>query len=135
MQNTKMPVFVGTAAMGLNVFFSVLFSGWFSRMGWIPLGGLALANSVATGLEAVCLLLLMRRRLAGLEGMYIFEGTGKAVLSMVVMALVLWGWLGMTTDQPVWIVGIGGVALGGAVYGLCMLLLRVPEGGSGVNFL
>jgi putative peptidoglycan lipid II flippase len=135
MQNTKTPVFVGVAAMGLNVFFCVLFSGWFSRIGWIPLGGLALANSVATGLEAVCLFFLMRRRLAGLEGMYIFEGTGKAVLSMVVMALVLWGWLGMTTDQPVWMVGVGGVVLGGAVYGLCMLLLRVPEVETVVNLL
>jgi putative peptidoglycan lipid II flippase len=121
--------------MGLNVFLSVLLSGWFSRIGWIPLGGLALANSVATGLEAVCLFFLMRRRLAGIEGMYIFEGTGKAVVSMVVMALVLWSWLGMTTDQPVWLVGVGGVLLGGAVYGLCMLLLRVPEAGIILNLL
>jgi putative peptidoglycan lipid II flippase len=135
MQNTKTPVIVGAAAMGLNVFLSVLLSGWFSRIGWIPLGGLALANSVATGLEAVCLFFLMRRRLAGIEGMYIFEGTGKAVVSMVVMALVLWSWLGMTTDQPVWLVGVGGVLLGGAVYGLCMLLLRVPEAGIILNLL
>jgi putative peptidoglycan lipid II flippase len=135
MHNTKTPVLVGAAAMGLNVLFSVLFSGWFARIGWMPHGGLALANSLATGLEAACLLILMRRRLGGLEGRQILKGTSQAVLATGVMTLVLWGWLGLTNEYPVWFVGMGGVLLGGAVYGICVLLLRVPEAGSVINLL
>jgi len=93
----------------------------------MPHGGLALANSLATGLEAACLYILMRRRLGGLEGKHILKGTTQAILATVIMTLVLWIWLGMTSTQPVWLVGMGGILVGGAVYGLCMLILRVPE--------
>ena len=68
MHDTKTPVLMGAVAMGLNVGLSLLFSAWFARLGWMPHGGLALANSLATGLEAACLLFLMRRQLGGLEG-------------------------------------------------------------------
>ena len=63
LHDTKTPVFVGVGAMGLNLGFSFLFSALFSRIGWMPHGGLALANSFATTLEMVLLLVLMRRRL------------------------------------------------------------------------
>jgi putative peptidoglycan lipid II flippase len=97
MNDTKTPVLVGSVAMGLNVVFSVLFSRWFARIGWMPHGGLALANSLATALEAVSLVILMRRRLDGLEGGRILKGTSQALLVAAVMSLVLWGWLGMTS--------------------------------------
>jgi putative peptidoglycan lipid II flippase len=127
MYDTKTPVIVGASAMGLNIIFSLLFSAWFARIGWMPHGGLALANSLATGLEAACLYFLMRRRLGGIEGKYITKGAGQAFLATVVMAVVLWFWLGITMEQPVWLIGVGGVLLGGAVYGLCAWLLKVPE--------
>lgn len=135
MHNTKTPVLVGAAAMGLNVLFSVLFSRWFARIGWMPHGGLALANSLATGLEAISLFVLMRHRLSGLEGRQILKGTSQAVLATLVMTLVLWGWLGFTNEYPVWLIGVGGVLLGGAVYVLCVLLLRVPEAESALILL
>jgi putative peptidoglycan lipid II flippase len=127
MHNTKTPVFIGAAAMGLNVLFSLLFSAWFARIGWMPLGGLALANSLATGLEATGLIILMRRRLNGLEGKRILKGTAQALLAALVMGVTVWGWLGVTSGQPAWLVAIGGVILGSLVYGLIILLLRVPE--------
>src|SRR4030065_2852587 len=68
MHDTKTPVLIGSLAMGLNVLFSVLFSRWFASIGWMPHGGLALANSLATGLEAACLLILMRQKLGGVDG-------------------------------------------------------------------
>lgn len=135
MQNTKTPVIVGAIVMGLNILFSVLFSAWFSHIGWMPHGGLALANSLATGLEAACLYVLMSRRLGGLEGKHILKGSTQAILATVVMALVLWVWLGLTTAQPVWLVGLGGVLAGSAIYGLCVLLLRVPEAQTVVGLL
>jgi len=47
--------------------FSVGFALLFAEIGWMPLGGLALANSLATALEAIALLVMMRRRLGGLH--------------------------------------------------------------------
>jgi putative peptidoglycan lipid II flippase len=135
MYDTKTPVIIGAGAMGLNIVFSILFSSWFARIGWMPHGGLALANSLATGLEAAGLLILMRRRLKGLEGSHILKGSAQAVLATLVMTLVLWGWVGLTVGQPVWLVAMGGVLLGAAVYGLVVLLLRVPEARSMMNIL
>lgn len=127
MHDTKTPVLVGAVAMGLNVAFSLLFSNWFARIGWMPHGGLALANSLATGLEAATLWIVMRRRLGGLEGQHILRGTGQAVLAASVMAVVLVGWLGLTSARQAWLVGVGGVAIGAMVYGLSVLALKVPE--------
>lgn len=73
LQDTRTPVLVGIGAMSLNVGFSILFSRLFSAVGWTPLGGLALANSSATALEMVALLILMRRRLNGLDGRHVLQ--------------------------------------------------------------
>ncbi|OGO65436.1 MAG: murein biosynthesis integral membrane protein MurJ [Chloroflexi bacterium RBG_19FT_COMBO_50_10] len=135
MHDTKTPVWVGSVAMGLNVIFSLLFSAWFARIGWMPHGGLALANSLATGLEAVSLFILMRRKLGGLEGDKIIKGTGQAVLGTIAMAVVLWGWLELIKGGPAWLVGGAGVMLGGFVYGLSVLVLKVPEVKSVLNLI
>jgi len=135
MHDTKTPVLVGTVAMGLNVVFSVLFSSWFARIGWMPHGGLALANSLATGLEAASLWIFMRRRLGGLEGQRVLKGTGQALLATIAMAFVVWGWLVLTNEHQAWLVGGGGVVLGSAVYGLVVIVLKVPEVQSVLNLL
>jgi putative peptidoglycan lipid II flippase len=127
MHDTKTPVVIGAAAMGLNVVFSVLFSTWFTRLGLMPLGGLALANSLATALEAAGLLVFMHRRMVWLEGRRILKGTAQAVLAAGIMGLVIWGWLGLTSELPAWLVGVGGVFIGGLVYGLIILAFKVPE--------
>jgi len=127
MHNTKTPVFVGATAMGLNVLFSILFSAWFARIGWLPLGGLALANSLATAIEATGLLILMRRRLNGLQGRMLLTGTAQAVLAAVAMGIAVWVWLQLTSVQSAWLVALGGVILGSLVYSLVILLLKVPE--------
>jgi len=127
MHDTKTPVIVGAVAMGLNVIFSLLFSSWFTRLGWMPHGGLALANSLATGLEAAALWIFMRRRLGGLEGRRVLKGTSQAILAAAAMILVLLGWLGLTHARHAWLVGGGGVVIGGLVYGFMILLMKVPE--------
>ena len=135
MHDTKTPVLVGAIAMGLNVAFSLLFSRWFTRIGWMPLGGLALANSLATGLEAASLWIFMHRRLGGLEGQRVLKGTGQAIIATIAMVLALWSWLVLTNERQAWLVGGGGVLLGGAVYGICVLALKVPEVQSLLNLL
>jgi hypothetical protein len=67
----------------------------------------------------------MRRRLQAMNGRSIGRGFGQAGVGVLAMAIALLAWL--RSPGPSWFLGIGGVALGGAVYGLAMVLLRVPE--------
>ncbi|MBI1793465.1 MAG: murein biosynthesis integral membrane protein MurJ [Chloroflexi bacterium] len=131
LHDTKTPVFVGAAAMTLNVLFSFGFSALFSRLGWLPHGGLALANSFATALEMTALFILMRRRLKGLDGMNIWRGFIQAALGTLAMSLVIIFW--SQIESSVWISGLGGVALGGLVYAAMMFALRVPELAAVIN--
>jgi putative peptidoglycan lipid II flippase len=135
LHDTKTPVLVGAVAMGLNVVFSLLFSAWFTRIGWMPHGGLALANSLATGLEAAGLWFLMRHRLGGLEGRRILKGSSQAILATAAMVLVVWAWMGLTNGRQAWLVGGIGAILGGLVYGVVVLGLKVPEVQSVLNLL
>jgi putative peptidoglycan lipid II flippase len=130
LHDTKTPVMVGTAAMTLNVFLSFAFSALFASIGWMPHGGLALANSLATGLEMVGLFILMRKRLNGINGLELLKGFGTALSGTIVMSLVILTWMYGTSSQNPWLVGIGGICLGTLVYGLSMIALRVPELGS-----
>lgn len=135
LHDTRTPVMVGVAAMTLNVIFSLLFSAWFARLGWMPHGGLALGNSLATFLEMLVLLFLMRRRLKGLEGTAIFNAAAKSALAAGGMGLVLIIWLGQFGGLPAAVLVAGGLAAGVLVYSILILLLGVPEVRQGVTFV
>jgi putative peptidoglycan lipid II flippase len=126
-QDTKTPVVIGALAMGLNVVFSIGFSRLFAQIGWMPHGGLALANSLATALEATALFVVMRKRLKGIEGRYIARGFGAAALAAAAMGLGLFVWLQVSNGWGAWLAALGGVALGGGIYALAVWVLRVPE--------
>ena len=127
LHDTRTPVFIGVVAMSLNVVFSFAFSALFERIGWMPHGGLALANSAATALEMVALLILMRRRLDGIQGKRVLQGLGAAVLGTGGMALVLWAWLSLASTTPAWLLVAGGLLSGGVTYGFVIAFLRIPE--------
>ncbi len=126
-QDTKTPVLIGTVAMGLNVAFSFGFSAWFEQMGWMPHGGLALANSLATALEATALFVVMRKRLNGIEGRLLLDGSLRIGAAALGMALGLMAWRQATGSLNPWLGGLGGVAAGATVYGLGVILLKIPE--------
>jgi putative peptidoglycan lipid II flippase len=126
LHDTKTPVMVGAAAMGLNIALSIALSTFFNRIGLMPHGGLALANSIATGLEMVGLLVLMRRRLNGIDGKNILNAVLVSAAASALMGLGIWLWLYNTHDLPVWQVIIGGVSLGGIIYA-ALALLAAPE--------
>ncbi len=127
LHDTRTPVVVGSLAMGLNVVLSIGFAALFTRIGWLPHGGLALANSVATALEMVGLLILMRRRLHGLEGPRVLNAALLAGAATFAMSLGIWYWLSWAGDRAAWLVAVGGVALGGGIYGIGVWVLRVSE--------
>jgi putative peptidoglycan lipid II flippase len=135
LSDTRTPVLVGGLAMGLNLLFSILLTGVFERIGWLPVGGLALANSLATALEAVVLLYLMRRRLEGLEGRRILGGFAAAAAASLAMAAALLGWLAAGQALPLWLQGLVGIPLGGAVFAVAALALRIPEARQAVGLL
>jgi putative peptidoglycan lipid II flippase len=135
MHDTKTPVLVGVAAMGLNVVFSFAFSALFMRIGWMPHGGLALANSLATALEAAALFLLMRKRLGGIHAAQVAKGFGAAALGALGLAAALVVWLQAARSASTALTVLGGILVGGAVYGLIILLLRVPEAESLLGFV
>ncbi len=127
LRDTRTPVTVGAIAMSLNVAFSFTFSGLFPLAGWAPHGGLALANSLATGLEAAALLWLMRRRLEGLDFGVIRRGLMATLAASALMGAALWIWLRAFKGETVLFIGAGGVILGAAVYWLIALALGAPE--------
>ncbi len=126
-QDTKTPVIIGAIAMGLNVIFSITFAKLFTQIGWIPVGGLALANSLATALEAATLFIFMRKRLNGIEGKSIWDGAWRVSLAGLGMAISLSLWIQLSGSWMRWIVALGGIAIGAVVYFAGVVILKVPE--------
>jgi len=127
LHDTRTPVIVGVGAMGLNILLSILLSKAFVTVGWLPHGGLALANSLATALESVVLLVLMSRRLKGMNGRHIWQGVGQSLLAAAVMAGMLVAWQGLLRSQGALYQLLGALVLGLGVYALLVWLLKVPE--------
>jgi putative peptidoglycan lipid II flippase len=125
--DTRTPVIIGVIAMGLNVVFSFTFARLFSQIGWMPHGGLALANSLATALEATALFIFMRQRLKGIEGNFIARGLAACTLASLGMGIGLWLWVQATGSLARWVVALGGVVIGGVIYAMSVMLLGVPE--------
>ena len=129
LHDTLTPVLVGVGAMVLNILLSLL---W---IGWLGYGGLALANSVATGVEMLVLVWLLGRRLGRIDLRALGGSVLRSVLATAGMAggLLLWLiWLGGRADvaallPPGWIAGIGGLLLAGLVYAALSLLLGNRE--------
>ena len=127
LHDTKTPVSVGVIAMAINILLSFGLASLFERVGWLPLGGLALANSLATALESVALLIILRRRLQGLEGRRILQAAGVGLLGSALMGAMVWGWLRWTTPFHPVIALAGGLVLGLVAYAVVVWLAKVPE--------
>jgi putative peptidoglycan lipid II flippase len=125
--DTKTPVVVGLAAMGLNVVLSLAFISIFEAVGWMPHGGLALSNSLATTVEMVVLLAIIRRRLEGLEGRRMASSLARIGLSSVAMGFVAGGLAWLLGEYSVWLSGGVAIVVGFIEYVAASLALRTPE--------
>ena len=135
LHDTRTPVIVGVIAMSLNIVFSLLFARFFEQLGWIPLGGLALANSLATTIEMIALIVLMSRRLNGLELPYILKGTVKASFASLIMGIALFFWLRFTTGWNDILITLSGAAIGFLLYFIIVWLLHVEELNTLINMI
>lgn len=127
MHDTRTPVWVGSVAMGLNVGFSYLFSALFLRLEWLPHGGLALANTTATYLEALGLYWLIRRRLKSLEEKRILRLGLQTALASLFMGLGIEFWVLFLGKTNVFLTGLGGILVGGSLFFVFAWLLKIEE--------
>jgi putative peptidoglycan lipid II flippase len=127
LHDTATPVLVGGLAMGLNVILSLTLPGLFGSLGWPHHAGLALANSIATLIELVVLIALIRRRTGGLEGSQTLPTLVKSGIASLGMGAVLVGWRAALPGAGAVVLGGGGIILGIGTYLVGALLLRVGE--------
>ena len=73
------------------------------------------------------LLWLMRNRLDGLAFPRVRQGLIATALASIVLAVFLVIWSEWTVGFSVWIVGLGGVTLGAAIYWFAALIFKAPE--------
>lgn len=118
--DTRTPVIVGVAAMFLNVALSLMLIGPLAE------GGLALANSIATTVEALVLVWLIRGRLSGIEGRRVWGALARSGLASAAMGLALLGLLQMPISSALALCAAG-IAVGVIVYAGAALLLRADE--------
>jgi putative peptidoglycan lipid II flippase len=113
--------------MSLNIIFSLIFMRLFESVGWMPHGGLALANSLATALETIGLIILIRRKMQRINAGRILSLTWRSLLAGAVMAAALWGWLLISGGLPNWVTALAGITAGALVYFVIIRILRVEE--------
>lgn len=127
LHDTRTPVLVGILAMLANIALSLSLMWVFGELGWMPLGGLALANSVATLAEMAVLIYLIEKRLGGLDGGRLISALWRMGLGCLAMLASLAAVSGMLSTTSAWLISVLSIALGGATYGLVTLLLRSEE--------
>lgn len=121
LHDTRTPVLVGVGAMILNISLSLLLIGPMLH------GGLALANSIATIIETLLLLVILRTRLGGIEGKGLILSVTKTSLATLVMGSgVLW-FQALALDSPMIIQAGGAMLFGGTLFVATSLLLRSEE--------
>jgi putative peptidoglycan lipid II flippase len=127
MHDTRTPVWVGSVAMGLNVALSYLFSAFFQRLGWLPHGGLALANTTATYLEALGLYWIMRGRLRGLEEHQILRLVVRTIFASLSMGIGIEWYSLVLGNKNRYLMALGGILVGGGVFFVSAWLLKIQE--------
>jgi putative peptidoglycan lipid II flippase len=89
-------------------------------------GGLALANSLAVGIESIIGLTILHIRWGGVGGRRLLAHTLKAGLAAGVMGVAIAGFQALASPGPLVLIIVGG-GLGCAVYFVMALLLGIDE--------
>jgi len=110
LHDTRTPVAIGVGAMVLNIIFSL------ALIQPLRHGGLALANSLATIVEAVLLLLILRGRLGGLENGALARSAAKTGLAAGAMGVVILWFATWTASSSALLQAGGAVIIGGMLF-------------------
>ena len=136
LRDTWTPVLAG----GVQIVFMWGLSMWFSQrlfplLGWAALGGVALGFTVSNFLEVGLLLLLLRRKIGGINGRVLLDGFWRMGLAGGGMAGAAFLMARLLAGTNLFLQLLAGSLAGGVVYvGLCYLfrlaeLRRVMEYG------
>jgi putative peptidoglycan lipid II flippase len=120
-QDTVTPLLIAAGSAGANILLAVLL------MEPLGAGGLALANSLAVSGEVLVLLLVLRRRLGGVEGRRLLDTLGRVLGATLLMAAAVSGVLALGQQAGVGVLSLVAVAatVGGLGYVGAGLLLGV----------
>jgi putative peptidoglycan lipid II flippase len=121
LHDTRTPVLITFAGVGLNVLLSLLL------LAPLGFGGLAAANTFATLVEMALMVWLLARRLGGLEWPQLWATVLRSALATAAMALPLIWLAERWSSGPVALFGALGLVIGAAVYLGAAVLLRMPE--------
>ena len=124
LHDTKTPVVVGVGAMAANLLLSFAFTRLFASLGWLPHGGLALANSTATFVESIILIWIMRARLGGIESRSLFRSVLKSLTAAAVMGAAIWSITGLLAGRSNVAVTALSIVSGMLVYLVTLWMLR-----------
>jgi putative peptidoglycan lipid II flippase len=130
MQNTRTPALVNLVAVTINVAADlVLFFG--TDLG---VQGLALGHAISYGFGSITLLLLIRRRLRGIDGARVLGTVGRTLLAGAATAAAAWlvaRWLGTAigtatlAEQSIQV--FSAIAAGLAVFVAASTAMRIEE--------
>lgn len=121
LHDTRTPVIVGISTMALNVVLSLVLRGPMAH------GGLALANTLAITLEMGLLLVLLSKGIGGLDWRGLWETVFKTGVASVAMAAALVWMANQFASGSKYLVGIGGLFVGGVIFLVVAFALRTPE--------
>jgi len=130
MQNTRTPALVNIAAVAINVAADLILFFGFD----LGVQGLALGHAISYGFGSVALLLLIRRRLRGIDGARVLGTIGRTLLAGAATAATAWlvaRWLGTTvgtatlTEQSLQV--FTAIASGVAVFVAASTVMRIEE--------
>ena len=105
LHDTKTPVLLGILSLTINLIISL------SLINVLGVTGLALANTIAALTEMLLLIVMIRRRLGGLDDRRLALSALKTTIAAVVMGVAVWGFLGMAANTGVIIRTFGGIAV------------------------
>lgn len=128
LKDTLTPVLAGgVQVLMMGVFGYLLSQIIFPQWNLLPLGGLALGLSLSNIIEVLLLLWLLRRKMDYLHGRALLDGFVRMSLASILMAGAIWGALNLFNINNLWMQLIFGSVIGGIVYLVASLLLRVSE--------
>jgi putative peptidoglycan lipid II flippase len=132
LEDTWTPILVG--AVQLLLMFGLgywLGRGVFPRIGRFGASGIALGFSISNWFEVIALLVLLRRKINGIDGRYTLHGVGRITIAALAMYVVtIAGWRLFPAANSVLQLALNltlmGVVSGGVYVAVC-LALRVKE--------
>jgi putative peptidoglycan lipid II flippase len=111
LHDTKTPVLLGVLSLAINLVMSL------SLINVLGVTGLALANTTAALIEMMLLIVVIRKRLGGLDDRRLALSALKTTIAAVAMGVVVWGFLGVTANTGVIIRALWNV-IGAGVFSL-----------------